>query len=146
MPLIKIGTKTVDGVERSVFLMQGNAVRDAEFKEVGGTKMGKVTVAAMERADGDTMFVTLTGWRYKAKDVSAIRKMDSVLAVGVLKNRIHNEREYWDMDADFVIVSGVGGSARRSSTPDSFGGVGYAGDSGLDGLEEVGVGDGELPF
>ena len=143
MPLIKIGTKFVDGAERSVYLMQGNAVRDAELKEVRGTPMGKVSIAAKETADGGTLFVTLTGWRGKARDVSAIRKMDSVLAIGELKSRTHNDREYWDLDADFVIVSGVGGGHKSKCA-----GVGYvSADSSFDPeFAEIGEEDGELPF
>ena len=148
MPLTKIGTKTVDGTEYGVFLMQGNAIRDAELKEVGGKPMGKVSIAAMEKKDGGTMFVTLTGWRYKARDVAAIRKMDSVLAVGVLKSRIHNDREYWDLDADFVAVSGVSGANRRPSSGAGYDGPGYGGGgySGDSDFAEIGDEDGELPF
>ena len=140
MPLIKIGTKTVDGAEQSVYLLQGNAVRDGELKEVNGKDLGKVAVAAKELSDGGTMFVTLNGWRFKADDVANVKKMDSVLAVGALKKRTHNEREYWDMDVDFIAVSGTRG--RRSIPAD----VGYADADDDPGFADITDEDGELPF
>jgi hypothetical protein len=107
MPLFKVGTTTnQNGEVQQVYMMQGNAVRDAETKEINAKQMAKVSIAAAEK-DGATVFVTLQGWRYKAADVARIKKMDSVLAFGVLKSRTYNERTYWEMDADFVTVSGV---------------------------------------
>lgn len=143
MPLIKIGTKTVDGNEHSVYLLQGNAVRDGELKEVGNKELGKVSVAAKELSDGSTMFVMLNGWRYKAADVAAVRKMDSVIAVGPLKKRTHNEREYWDMDVEFIVVSGV---RRNAASFSDDVGVGYAEVGNAPDFADITEEDGELPF
>lgn len=136
MPLIKIGTKTIDGTEHGVYLLQGNATRDGELKEVSGKDLGKCSVAAKELNDGETMFVSLSGWRFKAADVAAIRKMDSVLAVGTLRKREHNERTYWDMDVDFIAVSGVGGGRPSAAGYD---------EPGAD-FTQIDEEDGELPF
>ena len=136
MALIKIGTKTIDGVENGVYLLQGNATRDGELKDVNGKDLGKCSVAAKELNDGGTMFVSLSGWRQKASDVAAIRKMDSVLAVGTLRKREHNDRTYWDLDVDFVTVSGVGGSRPSAAGYDEP-------ESDFTQLDED---DGELPF
>lgn len=143
MPLIKIGTKTVGEAVLPIYLLQGNATRDGEQKEVGGKDLGKVSVAANELKDGSSLFVTLNGWRGRAASVAAVRKMDSVLAVGTLKERMHNERKYWDMDVDFIVTSGVGSSGATSAYDDFS--PSYGGESV--GFEDIsGDEDGELPF
>lgn len=137
MALFKIGTKTIDEVEYGVYLLQGNAVRDGEYKEVNKKGLGKVSVAAKPLNNGETMFVTVSAWREKAEDVAAIRKLDSVLAVGVLKKREYNERTYWDLDADFIIVSGVRRNGRAYTAVEDNP------DCGFEAIDEE---DGELPF
>lgn len=107
MPMLKIGASYYNGEERPVYLLQGNATRDGEWAPVNGKDHGKVSVAAAQTPNGDTIFVTINGWREKAKDVAAILKMDSVLAVGVLKARDYNDKKYYDLDADFICVSGL---------------------------------------
>ena len=69
------------------------------------------------------------------KDVAAVRKMDCVLAVGALSKSEYNEKTYYDLDVDFIAVSGVkrGGASQDFSAP-----------AGFDEIEELG--DGELPF
>lgn len=135
MAIIKIGKSIVNNNEVNIYLMHGNAVRDGEFKEVNGKELGKVTIAAKQLEDGSTMFVTVNGWRFKARDVAAIRKMDSCLVIGSLTSRTHNDKQYWDMDADFVVVSGVNRSGAA---------VAYAGDDAD--FEDISEEAGELPF
>jgi hypothetical protein len=137
MALFKIGTKIIDEVEYGVYLLQGNAVRDGEYKEVNKKSLGKVSVAAKPLNNGETMFVTVSAWREKAEDVAAIRKLDSVLAVGTLRKREYNERVYWDLDADFVCVSGVRRNGRAYTAVE---------DSPDCGFEAVDEEAGELPF
>ena len=117
MPLIKIGTSYYNGADRPVYLLQGNATRDGEQAPINGKDHGKVSVAALQTADGSTVFVTVNGWREKAADVAAVEKMDSVLAVGALKTREYNGKKYYDLDADFICISGVSsaGAARERS-------------------------------
>ncbi len=107
MPMIKVGTNHYNGKESPVYLLQGNATRDGEWAPVNGKDHGKVSVAAAQDATGDTIFVTVNGWREKAVDVADVRKMDSVLAVGTLKVREYNGKKYYDLDADFICLSGV---------------------------------------
>ena len=141
MALYKIGKSYYNNEERPICLLQGNAVRDAENKPVKGKDHGKVTVAAQTNAAGDTMFVTVNGWRDRAAEVMSIQKMDSVLAVGVLKTREYNGAKYYDLDADFICISGT----NLGATP-------YAPrsrDTGTTGeFEEIDDPDedGELPF
>lgn len=137
MALFKIGTKTIDEVEYGIYLLVGNAVRDGEYKEVNKKGLGKVSVAAKPLNNGETMFVTVSGWRDKAEDVAAIRKLDSVLAVGLLKKREYNEHVYWDMDAEFICVSGVRRNGRAYTAVE---------DNPECGFEAIEEEDGELPF
>lgn len=139
MPLIKIGESYYNERKNDVFLIQGNATRDGEMIQAGGKDLGKVSVAAKDFEDGGTMFVTVNGWRGRAAYVSKIRKMDSVLAVGVLKSREYNDKKYYDLDADFVIVSGAGEPEYRSAGSYYGGGVDVT-------FEEYDAADGELPF
>ena len=138
MPILKIGKTYYEGQERPIYLLQGNATRDGEDAPVKGKDHAKVSVAVSQDADGDTLFVTVNGWRGRAGDVAAVRKMDSVLAIGPLKKREYNGNFYYDLDADFVCVAGVGGRggpSRGAGTklPD-------------DDFAELPDDDGELPF
>ena len=108
MAIIKIGTTWYNGEERQIFLIQGVAARDAEDAPVNGSSHAKVSVAVAEDASGATTFVQLNGWRHRADDVIKIQKLDSVLAIGVLKAREYNDRKYYDLDADYVSISGSG--------------------------------------
>lgn len=137
MALFKVGTKTVEGVEYGVYLLQGTAVRDGEYKEVNGKALGKVSVAAKPLNDGETMFVTASAWREKAADVAAVKKLDSILAFGLLKKREYNERVYWDLDVEFICVSGVRRNGHAYTAVD---------DNPVCGFEAIEEEDGELPF
>ena len=141
MPLIKIGKNYYKEEERPVYLLQGNATRDGELAPVKGKDHGKVPVAAAQTPEGGTVFVTVNGWRGRAGDVAAIRKMDSVLAVGVLKKREYEGKDYYDLDADFVAVSGVGGGEGRWS-----GGAPAVPVGAEQVFEELVEEDGQLPF
>lgn len=135
MAMVKIGKTYYSDQPKDIYLICGNAVRDGETFDAKGNALGKVTVAAQEHEDGNTLFVRLCGWRGKAKDVAAVRKMDCVLAVGALSKNEYNEKTYYDLDVDFIAVSGVkrGGASQDFSAP-----------AGFDEIEELG--DGELPF
>lgn len=142
MPMVKIGTSHYNGKESPVYLLQGNATRDGEWAPVNGKDHGKVSVAAAQDATGDTVFVTINGWRDKAADVADVRKMDSVLAIGTLKIRDYNGKQYYDLDADFICLSGTSGSSidRGSNAPE------YPPASSAPQFSEMPDEAGELPF
>lgn len=142
MPMIKIGTSHYNGKESPIYLLQGNATRDGEWAPVNGKDHGKVSVAAAQDGTGDTVFVTVNGWREKAADVADVRKMDSVLAIGTLKVRDYNGKKYYDLDADFICLSGVSGSAidRGSNATE------YPAASAAPQFSEMPDEAGELPF
>ena len=142
MALVKLCQTYYEGQARPIYLLQGNAVRDGEDAPVKGKDHAKVSVAAATTQDGDTIFVNVNGWRNRAADVAAIRKMDSVLAIGVLKKREYNGNFYYDLDADFISVSGRSGGS-RSASGGSYGSPALP-DS--DGFAELPDDDGELPF
>lgn len=140
MPLTKLATAYYNDTEQNIYLLQGNAVRDAEWAPVNDKPHAKVSVAAQSRSDGTTTFITVNGWRGRAAQVAAVRKMDSVLAVGVLKEREYKGNLYYDLDADFIAISGagLGGGAHqpapgRASPP-------------LPAEADTEIDDGELPF
>lgn len=141
MPMIKIGTSWYNDEEKPIYLLQGNAIRDGEDAPVNGKDHAKVSVAAASQPDGSTVFVTVNGWRFRAGEVAAIRKMDSVLAIGVLKKREYNGNIYYDLDADFISVSGGRG---RRSTHSSSTSSGSASPAHFEELNDSDVG--ELPF
>ena len=144
MPMLKIGKTYYNDEERPLYLVQGNAIRDGEDAPVKGRDHAKVSVAAAQGPDGSSIFVTVNGWRGRAGDVAAVRKQDSVLAIGVLKKREYDGRYYYDLDADFITVSGVGGPYRRSDAPHVAAALDL--EDPLSGLEEVSEDDGVLPF
>lgn len=142
MPLHKLGTSYYNGAERPLYLLQGNATRDGEWAPVNGKDHGKVSVAAAQTEDGNTLFVTVNGWREKAMDVADVRKMDSVLAIGTLKAREYNGKKYYDLDADFICLSGVsgGGIGRGGNTPE------YPPAEAAPSFAELDEEPGDLPF
>lgn len=146
MPLIKIGRAYYNGEERTIFLLQGTATRDAEYAPLNGKPHTKVSVAAVSNSDESTTYVTVNGWRDRADQVGAVQKGDSILAVGALKKREYNGRDYYDLDADFVAVSGAGLSdrSRRAEAYASPRPQSAAGGSGFADMDDVD--DGDLPF
>ena len=142
MAMIKIGARYYNGSETPIYLIQGNATRDAENAPIKGKPHAKVSVAAATLKDESTLFVTVNGWRDRAEEVAVICKMDSVLAIGALKKREYNGNFYYDLDADFIITSG--GICGAVSAPHS---TGSAGIPDLPDFEELpDDADGELPF
>lgn len=146
MPLIKIGRSYYNGEERPIYLLQGAAVRDAEDAPLNGKPHAKVSVAAVSNPDESTTFVTVNGWRERAEQVASILKMDSVLAVGPLKKREYNGREYYDLDADFVVISGarLANSGAGSGPPPST--KAHTGPGSFAFAELDDVDNGDLPF
>ena len=150
MALIKIGTDFFKGRETPVYLMAGTATRDAETRAAGSNALASVGIAAVKKKDGTTVYVNLNGWRNHVREVAAVRKLDSIIAVGTLKEREYNGKKYYDLDADFVCRSGagltVGGEA--GDLPGVFP-AGAPVDVGAedfnDGFAEIEE-DGELPF
>lgn len=146
MPLIKIGKAYYNDEERPIYLLQGNATKDAEWAPVNDKPHAKVSVAAQESPDGGTLFVNVNGWRAQADQVARISKRDSILAIGVLKKREYNEKFYYDLDADFVALSGAGLTDRSGCTPQSSYSA-PAQPATTDGFTDLGdVDDGDLPF
>lgn len=141
MPLYKIGRSYYGGAERPIYLLQGNATRDGEWAPVNDKDHGKVSVAAAQTEAGDTVFVTVNGWREKAMDVADVRKMDSVLAIGTLKVREYNGKKYYDLDADFICLSGVSGGGERGSNAPQ-----YPSTDAAPQFAEMDEEPGELPF
>lgn len=141
--LVKVGKTYYNGEERPVYLLQGNATQDGEDAPINGKDHGKVSVAAVTNPDGSTVYVTVNGWRNRAIEVSAVRKLDSVLAVGVLKKRTWKEKDYWDLDADFLCISGAGISFR---SPSAHMGRPYSPDVSADDFEELPDATDDLPF
>lgn len=106
MPMLKIGVSHYKGQTRPICLIQGTAIRNGEHAPIQGKPHGKTVVAAAQPREGETTFVTLNGWRDKAETVARVRKMDSVLAIGVLKEKQVAGIIYYDLDVDFLCVSG----------------------------------------
>lgn len=108
MAMLKIGVSYYKQMPRPVYLIQGNAIRNGEYAPIQGKPHGKAAVAADQTKNGESVFVTLNGWRDKADQVARIKKMDSILAIGVLKTKTLGSATYYDMDVDFVGISGMG--------------------------------------
>lgn len=146
MPLIKIGNAYYNDEERHVFMLQGRATRDAEYAPVNDKPHSKVSIAAKESPDGGVLFVNVNGWRGQAEQVARVSKGDSVLAIGVLRKREYNEKFYYDLDADFVALSGAGLTDRSGYTAQSSSSA-PAQPATADGFTDLGdVDDGDLPF
>lgn len=141
MPLIKIGKDYYNGHSSDIYLLQGTATRDAEIRSEKAP--AKVGIAVAKAEDGSTLFVDLNGWRDRKPEVAAIRKLDSVLAIGTLSTREYNGATQYSLDANFVAVSGSGIGAALPSSAAGNAGTGTSA-SFLDELQDIG--DGELPF
>ena len=112
--MMKVGISYYKEQARPIYLIQGTAIRDGESGPIQGKPHAKVVVAAEQSRDGATVFVTLNGWRDKAGPISRVRKMDSLLAVGVLKEKKLGGTAFYDLDVDFVCISGTGLEAYRA--------------------------------
>ena len=118
MPMMKFGTSYYKGQARPVYLLQGTAIRNGEHAPVQGKPHGKVAVAAAQTREGETIFVTLNGWRDKAHQVARVKKMDSLFAIGVLKQKVSGGITYYDLDVDFLCVSGESPSIPFAEEPE----------------------------
>lgn len=138
--LTKLGSTFYNGAELPVYLLQGTATQDGEWAPVNNKDHGKVSVAAANNRDGSTTYVTINGWRSMAHSVARVCKLDRVLAIGTLKAREYNDKKYYDLDADFICLSGVASSGCNApeysapSLPDT------------ESFAELPDGDGMLPF
>lgn len=113
MALFKIGKTFVNGLPKDNYLLQGRAIKDGETSPVNGKEHSRVSVVALETEQGETIFVTLNGWRERTPDVAAVRKGDAVFAIGTLSTREYNGKTYYDLDANFCITSGTGRGITR---------------------------------
>lgn len=119
--IAKIGKNHYKGQAFDVYLLTGNAGRDAETKPINGKPHSVFSVAAQENQDSTTLWVNVNGWRNMYGPVAAVRKGDSVLAVGQLKKREYNGKTYYDLDAEYLSVAGSsGGAIPVSDAPTEF--------------------------
>lgn len=101
-----IGTDYFKGREYKYFLLFGNAIKDGAVNLTStGKKIGKVSVKAGENKDGTADFISVTAWEEKADQYAAIRKGDTVLAIGQLREREYNGRIFRDLNAEFIAVN-----------------------------------------
>lgn len=114
-----IGTDYYKGREFEYWLIFGNAIRDGEVNTTStGKKIGKVSVKAGENKDGTAEFYKVVAWEEHADRIGAIRKGDTVLAIGQLREREYNGRIYKDLNADFIAVNPkLGGGAPTAAAP-----------------------------
>lgn len=113
MFMMQVGTNYYKQLPQPVYFLQGNAIRNGEYAPIQGKPHGKVAVAAAQTKNGESIFVTLNGWREKADQVARVKKMDSVFATGVLKTKNLNGTTYYDMDVEFIGISGMGLENRK---------------------------------
>ena len=147
MAMVKVGTDSYNGKETPVYLVCGNATRDAESKMAGDKKLSTVGIAAAKKKNGETVYININGWRGLYREVLCVKKGDSILAVGRLKDREYNGKTYYDLDADFVCKSGAGLVGAVSASASAAGETGQEDAHGDDdGFAEIEEGDGELPF
>jgi hypothetical protein len=97
-------------------------------------------VAALNHEDGSTTYISVNGWRDRAADVMAVRKGDSILVIGTMKEREYNGKKYFDLDADFICRSGVDGYMVAGDYPV------YGSAPQMDFADLSAEDDGELPF
>lgn len=141
MAFCKLGMNCYNDKPLPVYLLNGNAVRDGEDAPVQGKSHAKVSVAALRHENGDTTFVTVNGWRDRAADVLAVRKGESILVIGPLKEREYNGKKYYDLDADFICRSGVDGYNVTGAYPQDYASPPSAAFADLSDEDE-----GDLPF
>lgn len=140
MALYKIGVTYINEAPYPIYLLQGNAARDAENAPVNGKPHSRVSVAVKRNEQGETLFVTVNGWRDHADDVLRVRKGDSILCVGPLKDRTYNDKLYYDLDVEFICMSGAGIAGAYSPTYEAS-----APSAALTDLSDEDE-DGDLPF
>lgn len=143
MALTKLGMTRVGESMLPVYLLCGNATRDADAPPAGSKRPAKVSVAGINHENGDTTYINVNGWRDRAADVMAVRKGDSILVIGTMKEREYNGKKYFDLDADFICRSGVDGYMVSGDYPVDYGVTAPQMDFADLSAED---GDGELPF
>lgn len=112
-------TKLMDG---SVMVCGGCSC-DAELQYVGSDnkRLCKVGVAVGKVADpagGErqkTKWCNVVAWHDMASILSQARKGDAVLAIGRLKTRTYNDKEYADLVAEYISVASVHAQAESAA-------------------------------
>ena len=146
MALCKLGISHYDGNPRPIYLLCGNATADGEDKPINGKSHARVSVAAVRHADNSTTYITVNGWRDRAADILAVRKGESLLVIGPLKEREYNGKKYFDMDAEYISRSGVDGCIISGEYPTDYGAASYAPDMGGGFTDLSEEDEGDLPF
>lgn len=150
----KIGYDWLNGQKKDIYLLVGTACRDSEVKMLsGGEKcVCKVSVAAGQKQNTETMFITVNAWNRRAKMLTGCHKADTVLAIGPISQHEYNGKKYSNLDADFVIVAGENsaGAGNFAAVAEMAKSVapagGYAPNVSAADWPEMGEGDEELPF
>lgn len=148
----KIGYDWLNGQKKDIYLLVGTACRDSEVKMLsGGDKcVCKVSVAAGQKQNTETTFITVNAWNRRAKMLNGCRKADTVLAIGQISQREYNGKTYVNMDADFAIVagenSGAAGNFAAVAKMAKSVATDYQPNVSAADWPEVDEGDEELPF
>ena len=107
--IVKLGMDYFKGNPIDKYLVIGKAACDGELNETSsGKRIGKVSVKAAEEKNGTAKWVTVTMWDSQSIYAASVRKGDAVLAVGNLKTREYNGKEYIDLNAEYINTCGNG--------------------------------------
>ena len=91
-----------------VVLVQGKATGDAEDKPLKGKEHSVVGIYVATTSDGTPIYVEINGWGPMYPSVRAVRKGNSILAVGTLTVKDNKGQRYYSINADFITMSGAG--------------------------------------
>ena len=129
-------TYSKEGKKLQTGLIVGRAAKDAQiFTSKTGTVIGSVSVAAYNKPDGTTVWMTVKGFGSMGRAIASASKGDPIIAVGRVEPRDYEGKVYIDFIAEWASVGAQRIDVRTAAPPMNSSG-------GFAEIED----DGELPF
>ena len=123
-------------------IVAGYASKDAELKHVGAndTPLCEFSLIVGKKPDGKGAFANCKAWRGLGEYASGIQKGDTVCVVGRTESREYNGKTYTDLIADWLNITGKGGTTAPVISPS---GKPFPKGTTFSEIEDA---EGELPF
>lgn len=126
-----------EGVPQKTGLICGCCAKDAQiFTSKNGTVIGSVSVAAYNKPDGTTVWMTVKGFGSMGRVIASASKGDPIIAVGRVEPHDYEGKVYIDFIAEWASVGAQRIDARTAAAPPM---------NSSGGFEEI-QDDRELPF
>ena len=130
-------TYSKEGKKLQTGLIAGRAAKDGQiYATQSGKEVGSVSVAAYNKTDGTTVWMTVKGFGSMGRAIASASKGDPIIAVGRVEPHDYEGKVYIDFIAEWASVGAQRIDARTAAAPPM---------NSSGGFEEI-QDDGELPF